>query len=274
MSSRNWCFTVNNYTSEEEELIKNIKCKYLVYGKEVGDCGTKHLQGFIVFSGVRTLDRASRVFNKRAHLEIKRGSFKEASDYCKKDGEVFEKGDLPLDQVCKGEKEKEKWKNILAKAYEGDETWLAEQYPSIYFRSLPLFRSHKKFDLSVLDYTDADTPHEWWYGETGSGKSRQLNVQFPDHYPKLVNKWWCAYSGEDVVGIEEWPREVNDILISYLKKWVDRYKFMAEYKGGSFVIRPKKIIVLSNFSLEEAFLKVDDLAPLRRRFKAIKFVKL
>lgn len=274
MSSRNWCFTLNNYTPEEEALVQNLPAKYIVYGREIGKEGTKHLQGFVVFRGARNLDRVSRLFNKRAHLEIKRGTFAQAIEYCKKDGDVFEEGVQPLDPKEKGEKEREKWSIILQKAKEGDECWLAEYYPQIYFKSLPLFRSHKAFNLVSMDYSDNETPHEWWYGETGTGKSRKLNDDYPDHYPKLVNKWWCSYRGEEVVAIEEWPREVNDILISYLKKWVDRYKFMAEFKGGSFVIRPPKIIVLSNFSLEESFPKIDDLQPLKRRFKVTKFVKL
>lgn len=275
-SSRNWCFTLNNYTEEEEVKLQSVNCKYLVYGREVGDQGTKHLQGFIVFCGARTLDRVARVFNKRAHLEIKKGSFLQAIEYCKKDGDVFEKGVAPLDQQEKGEKEKEKWAIILQKAREGDEEWLATQYPSLYFKNLSLFRSHRKYDLSPMTYEDCETPHEWWYGDTGTGKSRQLNELFPDHYPKEVSKWWCGYIGQEVVAIEEWPKDSGNISImaSYLKRWVDRYKFQAQFKGGSMIIRPKKIIVLSNYSIEECFPAGQDHLPLKRRFKVTKFVKL
>jgi len=265
-------FTCNNYSEEEELQLSELDCQYIVYGREVGESGTPHLQGFVYFTNKRSFKAIRKLLGPHYHIEIARGTNGQAIEYCKKDGNVFEKGKAPMDQAGKGETQKEKWKEIIIRAKAGDEDWLLETYPSVYFRHLQLFRSHREFNVSVMDYED--TPHEWWYGSTGTGKSRRLSEEYPDHYPKLVNKWWCGYSGEEVVAIEEWPREVNDILVSYLKKWVDRYKFMAEYKGGSFIIRPPKIIVLSNFSLEESFIKVDDLLPLKRRFKVTKFVSL
>ena len=40
---------LNNYTEEEFENIKRVledKCKFAIVGKEVGENGTPHLQGF------------------------------------------------------------------------------------------------------------------------------------------------------------------------------------------------------------------------------------
>jgi len=41
--SRNFVFTLNNYTTEEVELVKEWDCKYLIFGKEIGESGTPHL---------------------------------------------------------------------------------------------------------------------------------------------------------------------------------------------------------------------------------------
>ena len=56
MTFRNFCFTHNNYsdTSLEDE----ISCKYIVYGREVGESGTPHLQGFLSFSSAKSLSAA------------------------------------------------------------------------------------------------------------------------------------------------------------------------------------------------------------------------
>lgn len=40
MEGRNQCFTLNNYTSEDEDLLKsffNEYCRYMVYGKEIAN---------------------------------------------------------------------------------------------------------------------------------------------------------------------------------------------------------------------------------------------
>lgn len=273
MTARAFCFTLNNYRDSDIVRLKEQNYKYLVFGKEVGDSGTPHLQGLVYFENKRSFGALKKIF-PTIHLEQKKGTFLQASEYCKKDGDFFEDGELPADPKSKGEAEKEKWEIILQKAREGDEEWLRIQYPAIYFKHLVLFRSHRVFDISIMDYSDNDTPHEWWVGSTGTGKSRMLNENYPDHYPKEVSKWWCGYRGEDVVGIEEWPMNMGDIMASYLKKWVDRYKFQAQVKGGSMIIRPKKVIVLSNYTLEDCFSNIKDLEPFRRRFKVVRFAHL
>ena len=49
--SNSWCFTLNNYTNEEYSsivlLLESENDKFYVIGKEVGENGTPHLQGYI-----------------------------------------------------------------------------------------------------------------------------------------------------------------------------------------------------------------------------------
>lgn len=42
-------------------------------------------------------------------------------------------------------------------------------------------------------------------------------------------------------------------LSYFLKIWIRRYPFLAEVKCSSMQIRPKKIIVISNFKVEQIF---------------------
>ncbi len=53
MSSRRWCFTINNPTFHHEQLLQAIDCTYIVWGRErAPSTGTRHLQGFVIFDTV------------------------------------------------------------------------------------------------------------------------------------------------------------------------------------------------------------------------------
>lgn len=89
---------------------------------------------------------------------------------------------------------------------------------------------------------------------------------------KDLNKWWDGYSGEAIVCIDEFQPCHAEYLTSYLKKWVDRWPFSAEIKGGKAgVIRPSWIIVTSNHPLDNCFHGVD-LDALRSRFCVVEKV--
>jgi len=42
---RRFCFTLNNWTEEEWDALTEFQCTWMVMGKEVGENGTRHLQG-------------------------------------------------------------------------------------------------------------------------------------------------------------------------------------------------------------------------------------
>jgi len=200
----------------------------------------------------------------RAHLEKRKGTHKQAADYCKKDGEYEEFGDLPL---TRGESSKLMWKNVIQWARDGKLDMIEEEYPAIFLRYLTALRSLSRPALTILPNLD----NEWWTGPTGTGKSRKLWADYPIHYAKQLNKWWDGYEGEDIVAIEEWSPK-NECTASLLKIWADRYPFPAEIKGGKLAkIRPKKIIVLSNYTMDQCFPNIEDLQPIKRRFKEKRF---
>lgn len=262
-----YCFTINNPQAADLQALEKLPCEYLIYGKEVGEAGTPHLQGYVHFASQKTLSAVSKLL-PRAYLDARKGSIDQAVDYCKKDGDWTESGKKPLSQKEKGQSEKTRWHNIIKRAREGDELWLEEEEPRIYAERLAMFRSHKTSKETPLGYADEDTPHEWWVGVTGSGKSRKLWAEHPGFYPKEQNKWWCNYRGQDVVAIEEASPKTMEHLGSRIKVWADRYPFPGEIKGGRIEgMRPEKIIVLSNYSIRECFPAKQDYEPLERRFR-------
>jgi hypothetical protein len=94
MRSKYWCFTINNYSQAEEDEIKNLnnleEVLYIVVGKEIGESGTRHLQGYLELSKRLRLTNVKHLGGmQRAHLELRRGSAQQASDYCVKDGDIL-----------------------------------------------------------------------------------------------------------------------------------------------------------------------------------------
>jgi len=83
--SRNWCFTLNNYLPDEEQALQEIDCKYMIYGRETGEkTWTHHLQGYIVFSTLKSLAQVKSLI-PRAHLEPAKGTAEENRVNCTKD---------------------------------------------------------------------------------------------------------------------------------------------------------------------------------------------
>ena len=97
-----WCFTLNNPTDEERahvaEFLSSGDRSYGVVGREVGESGTPHLQGFVILSSAQRLSYLRNNLSARAHYEPTRGTSRQASDYCKKDGDFDEYGDVPGNQ--------------------------------------------------------------------------------------------------------------------------------------------------------------------------------
>jgi len=52
----------------------------------------------------------------------------------------------------------------------------------------------------------------------------------------------------------------------HFKQWADKYPFPAEVKGGTIKLRPQRIIVTSNYRIEECWVKHQDYEPIKRRF--------
>lgn len=100
--SQSYCFTLNNYTDDDMSAViaNEDKYEYICIGFEVGKKGTPHMQGYIRFDGRVSLktaiNRFSEIFNhKRCHIEPTKGTPKQAIEYCKKDGDVYEHGKQP-----------------------------------------------------------------------------------------------------------------------------------------------------------------------------------
>lgn len=98
---RNVCFTsykVENYDGCLRDLESNEVVKYLVVGKEVcPKTNRPHLQGYMELNSQQRLGAIKTLLGDPAvHIENRRGTAKEASDYCKKENTWFEIGEMKI----------------------------------------------------------------------------------------------------------------------------------------------------------------------------------
>lgn len=101
--ARNWCFTLNNPTEDEfKDLFRYDIINYIVIGHEYcPKTNTPHLQGYVQFKNKMRLITIKNKFNERGHFEKQKGTVEEAINYCKKDGNFYEDGNINKSGVKK-----------------------------------------------------------------------------------------------------------------------------------------------------------------------------
>lgn len=85
--AKRWCFTLNNYSEDEYHSIRanlESKANFAVIGKEVGESGTPHLQGYCSLQSKIRLTGLKKILCSRVHAEVARGTDKQNLIYCSK----------------------------------------------------------------------------------------------------------------------------------------------------------------------------------------------
>ncbi len=271
MASRSWVFTLNNYTETELShvmaLVEEGIANYVIIGREVGETGTPHLQGFIQLPKRRRLGYLKEVI-PRAHLERSRDP-EAAITYCQKDGDWTEYGTHETGTTGPGQDGARKRCYDAFKA--GGATAAEEAEPIIWaFSGHTLGKTVHREPTARPDITCL-----WIWGAPGVGKSRKAWAPYleaeedapPVAYAKDgETKWWNGYRGEADVVIDDLCE--GGISIAMMLKWCDRYPCRVETKGGMEPLMATKIVVTSNFPPRDIWPKANDttVAALTRRF--------
>lgn len=271
--SRAWCFTLNNPTDDESAALRSLGecdiCTYVVCGKEIGERGTPHVQGFVCWRNPRSMSGVKKHAGfKRAHLERMRGTHAEAAAYCKKDGDFWEAGELPragrrsdLDEI----------KNEISEGK--SELFIAENHFSqwvVYRRSFTAYRR-------LLDNTPRDFKSftNVLIGSTGTGKTRFVFQQHRDEsiYVWSGDRWFDGYAGHAVALLDDFRGELE---VGFLLRLLDRYPMQVPIKGGFVNWRPRRIYITSNrvpeFWWDDRVVDRESIDALKRRFDRVDVV--
>lgn len=256
MTSSRYCFTLNNPQDDDEGNLKAnflAHCKYAVFGREVGESGTPHLQGFCIFRKRCGLLAAKDRLNPRVHLEVARGSPRENRTYCSKSGDYYEQGECPDSGASSGKSSKDEIATDFVESVSRGESGMAEfatRRPGAYYFSRHVLLRNL---LAAKPTVERPGIHvRWFCGPPGTGKSRRAHEEMPRAYIKEPRtKWWNGYKLETDVIIDDFGP--NGIDINHLLRWFDRYKCLVEVKGDMVPLYADNFIVTSNFHPEELF---------------------
>lgn len=255
--AKDWCFTLNNYTEEDVNrlsgLIGGDELCYMVYGREVGESGTPHLQGFLQLSRKKTMAGVKKLLGSNTiHLERRRGTPTEASDYCKKEGNYVEHGTLERET---GAGHRSDLVEIQTAIRNGAS--LADIADSHFGQFV---RYHKGISLYMALRTQQRswrTQAIWFWGRTGSGKSKlafeESNALCGGSVCYVGDsslKWFDPYRGEKGIVLDDFD---GTAPVPVLLRLLDRYPYRVPIKGGFVECCPRIVWITSNRSPEELY---------------------
>lgn len=98
---KHWVFTLNNPGPDDQGGLWLLPYDYAVLGFEVGESGTPHIQGYVIFKNKYRLNQL-KVYSpqgQRCHWEPQSlySTPAQAAEYCMKDGDFKEFGELYVD---------------------------------------------------------------------------------------------------------------------------------------------------------------------------------
>lgn len=268
-TSRRWSFTLNNYDEEHIEslhgLIENEELSYIIMGREVGDSGTPHLQGYLELPRKKTLAGLKKLLAiHQVHLEVSKGSSKQNQDYCKKDGAWTESG-TPMQQGKR--KDLVEIKELMDKGATPDDI------ANTHFSKWVVYR--KSFNA----YYNIKMGSRTWksrvvvlIGPTGYGKTRFVHDQ-PDARALWTwggDRWFDGYMGHELALFDDFDGHGMDFR--FLLRLLDRYPMQVPIKGGFVEWLPRKIYITSNLHPRHWQFQGGcgyDISPLLRRLDTI-----
>lgn len=292
--ARNYCFTWNNYTSEDEARIaKAAECtwfQYCIYGKEVGENGTPHLQGYLQLKSMKSIKQLKKSFGDAPHWEVARGSLADNQYYCDKDKDFTELGTPKKTAAQRGA---EPWEAIRKMIKEGDDydilyNEIADAYPSMagrYYNAILKWiadakadainkMSKQQFEKAVLrewqkeliEKLEQQNEREiyWVYDEDGNtGKTflaKWLHFCKDAFYFENAKKAdiACAWQLEEYAVCNLTRDKEGMTQYSIFESLKDGMVFSAKYESKTKVApKPVKLVIMSNWLPDVSTMSMD-----------------
>lgn len=268
MACKTWTMTVNNWTNEDLDKVREYgteKCTRMVCGRETGESGTPHLQCAFTVKRATTMGKIKEMF-PRAHIERAYSKGEAPFQYCMKQDEE----PIVIDNREQGAR-----KDLVAlysklRAGAEMEDVFAEGEPS--YQHICIAEKYLKYRKNPRPLYAKREVH-WLWGPTGTGKSKAAyeldptrhTVEPTDHRAIL---WFDGYTSQKTLLIEELRPE--QITFAKLLKLTDGYTCREQTKGGMVWAAYERVIITSPLAPHEWPTDGTGIEQLLRRIVTVK----
>jgi GTPase SAR1 family protein len=255
--SRNWMFTINN-PSDDDEPSAWPGIKYLIYQAE--QAKTRHYQGYVMFDKEQRIS-ALKKLNARAHWEPRAGTHEQAVAYCSKldtrvdgpwiIGEPPRQGKrTDLDEI----------KSKLDAGVSLKE--ISQDHFKAYLQYGKAFSSYVQLQIEDRTIKPTVVVH---YGPPGVGKSTAVQrfIGSDSSYRKDPNhNWWEGYENQKHTVLDEFA---GCIPFCLLKLLLDQFPVQVEVKNGHRKFTSEFVHIISNDLPEDWYDSRHNFSALHRR---------
>lgn len=269
--------TVNGYVDPSIPCALKEVCDYAIYAEEEGESGTPHLQCFVQLkTRHRMLAVKKLVGYDHVHLEPRRGTPEQASEYCKKGGLYEEFGELQSRDAAEGgrrqgKRSKEDWDAWHDAAKKGK----FDEIPRDVF-----IRYQSSFKALYVDERPPDYTYfrgVWiWDRAHGVGKTTHIQKKYKAYMDYNMHN---GFFQEDITSynalvFDEMTPIRGRQVFRELIRFGDMSPIRVNIKHHPAVWwHPEVVFVTSNYRMDEVF-GGEDLEKMRKRFpKEIEWTK-
>lgn len=237
--------------------------RYYVVGREVGEQGTPHLQGYVELNKQMRFTTLKKKLPK-CHIEFRNGSPSQAADYCKKE----DKDPIEFGRISQPGKRNDLIDMYAAVKSGKSNLEVAEEHTASYIRYYKAIAHLRTELIKPAQFTAVKT--HVLYGAAGTGKTRYVvekygdEVYFLDNYP-----WFDGYVGQSVLLLDDF---YGDIPYRTLLRLLDGYRMQLAVKGG-FTKKDWQVVYITSNDHPDYWYPQGLSGALRRRLTTVREFK-
>lgn len=252
-------YTINNYTEDDIKRISSLECSYNVFGLEVGESGTPHIQGCITFRKAMRFKAAAKLL--KGHLTRPK-VVEAARNYCMKDNK------FTIINNCK-QGHRTDLEDAANRLVNGESLRsVALSFPHVYVKYPTGFGKLTELLQQPRDFKPTVS---WFYGETGTGKSHSVFLNETDIWVSPCDaKFFNGYANQQCALFDDIRGSFSKF--SEFLRIIDRWPYIANVKNSYRQFNSRRIYITCNRHPELVWDKEDeDLCQLIRRIDNIVF---